>query len=203
MRLAAPCRRGRLNADGVTFNMHARRVFLDTEWTGVPWSESADLLWIGLADEAGESWCGLCSDASVDPANREYVSDLMRLVNNDVPPMTRRELCASVRAFCGDVTEFWAWVPTLASFAAWSRLGSSAAAVYERCRDIDFRMLQSLVVPWPSDWPAGVSDLNQAAVSAGVTPPPRAPNHLHPRVHASWNQEHFRLIRQARAIGDA
>ena len=41
-------------------------------------------------------------------------------------------------------------------------------------------------------------DLNAAAVDAGVEVPPRAVNHLHPRVHAEWNRDLFGLIRTSR-----
>ena len=30
-----------------------RRIFLDSEWTGPPWSNRSELMWIGLADEEG------------------------------------------------------------------------------------------------------------------------------------------------------
>lgn len=179
-----------------------RRVVVDTEWTAVPWSASADLLWIGLADETGRSWCGLLSDADVDPAFHHYVADLLRLITPDVPRLTRAELATAVEAFCGPVDEFWVWTPTLESFAAWSRLGDQAAATYSRCRDIDLRMLRSLVKPWPTDWPAEARDLNAAAVAAAVTPPERAANHLHPRVHAEWNARLLGLIRAAHRSSD-
>ncbi|MBP7668926.1 MAG: hypothetical protein KA774_18915 [Burkholderiaceae bacterium] len=40
-------------------------------------------------------------------------------------------------------------------------------------------------------------DLQAAAIAAGVEPPPRAANHLHPRVHASWNGSLFQRIQAA------
>lgn len=172
-----------------------RRVFIDTEWTAVPWSPACDLLWIGLADEDGQSWCGLCSEARVDPAHEKYVSDLLQLITPDVPRLSRAALATAVRGFCGDVDEFWAWIPTLESFAAWSRLGNEASDVYRRCRDIDLQMLRALIRPWPVAWPDGLQDLNAAAAAAGVPIPPRTANHLHPRVHTEWNRQLFGLIR--------
>jgi len=38
-------------------------------------------------------------------------------------------------------------------------------------------------------------DLNAAAMAAGVEIPARAPNHLHPRMHAEWNRRLFEDIR--------
>ena len=174
-----------------------RRVFVDTEWTAVPWSTESTLLWIGLADEHGRSWCGLSSDSPVRPANQKYVSDLLELITPDVPRLERVDLAAAVREFCGRVDEFWAWIPSLESFTEWSRLGEAASEVYQTCRDIDLRMLQGLIRPWPPTWPSRLQDLNAAAVAAGVQLPPRALNHLHPRVHAHWNRQLFGLIRAA------
>lgn len=175
-----------------------RRIFVDTEWTAVPWSASAQLLWIGLSDEQGQSWCGLSSDARVDPENDKYVSDLLALITPEVPRLPRGDLATAVRRFCGEVDELWAWIPTLASFASWSNLGDRSPEIYERCRDIDLQMLRCLIDPWPPSWPKNIHDLNAAAMTAGVQAPPRAPNHLHPRVHAEWNRELFKLIRAAR-----
>lgn len=180
-----------------------RRVFVDTEWTAVPWSGESSLLWIGLADDDGRTWCGLSSDAPVAPANQKYVSDLLALITPDVPRLARAALAAAVRDFCGRVDEFWAWIPTLESFTEWSGLGGAASDVYLRCRDIDLQMLQGLITPWPPSWPSRLQDLNAAALAAGVQLPVRALNHLHPRVHAQWNRQVFGLIRAAGDTGDA
>lgn len=171
-----------------------RRIFVDTEWTAVPWSEAADLLWIGLSDESGRNWCGLCTDASIDPAFAQYTSDLLALLTDDVPRLPRPQLSAAVRAFCEGVTEFWVWIPTLEGFSAWAKLGDAAPAVYEQCKDIDLQMLRSLVNPWPALWPMTLHDLNLAARSSGTPLPPRPPNLLHPRVHAEWNRQLFRHL---------
>ena len=40
-------------------------------------------------------------------------------------------------------------------------------------------------------------NLNAAAVAAGVELPPRAANHLHPRVHVEWNRRLFGRIAAA------
>ena len=94
--------------------------------------------------------------------------------------------------------KFWAWIPTIERFAQWFGLGEEAAELYAQCRDVDLRMLRALVRPWPNGWPDHVLDLNAAAVEAGVEVPPRAVNHLHPRVHAEWNRELFARIHASR-----
>lgn len=174
-----------------------RRIFVDTEWTAVPWSEHRDLLWIGLADSSGETFCGFNADYQVHRSYEQYTSDLLALITPDVPRLPREVLALRVQEFCGESAEFWAWIPTLTSFAAWAKLGPEAAPVYERCRDIDIQMLRSLINPWPSSWATTIYDLNAAATNAGVSVPERAKNHLHPRVHATWNQRLFDLVQEA------
>lgn len=181
----------------------SRRIFVDTEWTAVPWSSVTELLWIGLADENGRSWCALSSEAQVDPANEKYVSDLLRLITPDVPRLARIELSTAVQDFCGHVDEFWAWIPTPERFAEWSQLGDAALEVFEKVRDIDLQMLRALVRPWPKAWPASLHDLNAAAAATGVEVPPRAVNYLHPRVHAEWNRQVYSLIYAANGPSDA
>jgi len=176
-----------------------RRIFLDTEWTGPPWLERSELMWIGLADEEGRSWYGISSEVEIDPPTNDFMSGVFRLITPDEPRLARAEIAAAVIDFCGDVEEFWAWVPTVEKFAEWFGLGEEAAGLYAKCWDVDFQMVRSLVDPWPGGWPDGLLDLNAAAIAAGVEIPPRAVNHLHPRVHAEWNRGLFERIRASRA----
>ena len=176
-----------------------RRIFLDTEWTKPPWSGQAELMWIGLADEEGRSWYGISAAVEIDPATNNFISGVFRLITPDEPRLTHKALAAAVIDFCGHVDEFWAWIPTFERFAEWSGLGEEAAGVYAKYWDVDLQMVRALVQPWPAGWPDRLYDLNEAAVAAGVELPPRAVNHLHPRVHAEWNRDLFNLIRMARS----
>jgi len=107
-------------------------------------------------------------------------------------------LADGVRGCCGPVDEFCAWIPPLDRFAAWFRLSDAEApALYARHRDVDLHMLQALVTPWPTGWPQQVHELQAAAIAAGVEPPPRAADHLHPRVHATWDRTLFQRIQAA------
>ena len=172
-----------------------RRIFVDTEWTAPPWSEDSELMWIGLADEEGRSWYGISSEVEIDPSANDFIAGAFRLIGPDEPRMSRARLAAAVVDFCGDVGEFWAWIPTLERFAEWFGLGDEASETFDRCWDIDLQMIRALVVPWPSGWPNRLHNLNAAAVAAGVDLPRRATNHLHPQIHAEWNRQLFERIR--------
>ncbi len=174
-----------------------RRIFVDTEWTAPPWSAQSALMWIGLADEQGRSWYGISSEAQIDPSTNAFISGPFRLITPDEPRMSRTRLAAAVFDFCGEVDEFWAWIPTVERFAAWFGLGDEASERFDRFWNIDLQMLRALVDPWPVGWPDRLHDLNAAAVAARVEIPPRAANHLHPRVHAEWNRQLFERIRAA------
>lgn len=171
-----------------------RRIFLDTEWTAPPWSGRAELMWVGLADEQGRSWYGISSEVEINPEKNSFVAGAFRLIAEDEPRLSRAELARAVVDFCADVDEFWVWVPSLQSFAQWSGLGEQAERVLRQYRDVDLQMLQALLQPWPANWPTTVCDLNQAATALNVEIPPRAANHLHPRVHALWNRQLFERI---------
>ena len=175
-----------------------RRIFLDTEWTRPPWSQPSELMWIGLADEEGRSWYGISSEVAIDPATNDFISGAFRLITPDEPRLTREQLAAAVIDFCGEVDEFWAWIPTRERFATFFGLGEEGAGLYAKYWDVDLQMVRSLVRPWPDGWPSRLLDLNAAAVEAGVEVPPRAVNHLHPRVHVEWNRKLFELIQMPR-----
>jgi hypothetical protein len=177
----------------------ARRIFLDTEWTAPPWSDRSELMWIGLADEEGRSWYGISSEVDIDPSTNDFIAGGFRLIGPEEPRLSRAGIAAAVVDFCGEVDEFWAWIPTLERFAEWFGLGDEAAQVYGKCWDVDLQMLRALVNPWPAGWPNRLLDLNAAAVAAGIEVPPRAANHLHPRVHVEWNRQLFDLIHASRS----
>ena len=172
-----------------------RRIFMDTEWIGAPWSDGFELLWIALADEDGSVWSAVSAEVDIERfADREIV----RLIPADEPRLGRRELAEAVVEFCGDVDEFWAWIPTMESVAEWFGLGAEAADLYAQYWDVDLQMLQSLVEPWRDRWPRRLFDLNAAALEAGVDLPVRRPDHQNPRVHVLWNRQLFQLILKSR-----
>jgi hypothetical protein len=173
-----------------------RPIFLDTEWTAPPWAPQAQLMWVGLADEDGRAWYGISSEAPIEPQRNAFVAGAFKLIDPHEPRMDRAALAAAVRDFCGDrVDAWWVWVPTRASFAAFFGLEEAeAAALHARWWNVDLQLLQALVQPWPAGWSKEAHDLQAAAAAAGVAIPPRAPDHLHPRVHALWNRElHARI----------
>lgn len=175
-----------------------RRIFLDTEWTAPPWSDRAQLMWVGLADEAGRSWYGISSEVDIDPTSNAFMSGVYRLISPTEPRISRADLATAVLDFCGQVDQFWSWIPTVESFAQFFGLQQDEAArLFHRFWDVDLQMLKSLVQPWPAGWPGRLCNLQDAAVAAGVEIPPRAVNHLHPRVHAEWNRSLFERIRAA------
>ena len=173
-----------------------RRIFLDTEWTAPPWSKRSELMWVGLADEDGHSWYGISSEVLIDPTTNKFLSAVFEVITPDEPRLTRKQIAATVLEFCAEVDEFWAWVPTLDRFKAFSGLrGDAALQVFKKFCDVDLQMLQGLIQPWPAGWPDQLSDLNAVATAASVKIPDRPENFLHPRVHAEWNRDLFELIR--------
>ena len=156
-------------------------------------------MWIGLADEEGRSWYGISSEVEIDPSTNGFVSGVFRLITPEEPRLSRARIAAAVVDFCGEVDEFWAWIPTLERFAEPFGLGDEAAQLYAKHWDVDLQMLRALVDPWPAGWPERLLNLNAAAAAAGVEIPPRAANHFHPRVHAEWNRQLFELIRASRS----
>lgn len=154
-------------------------------------------MWIGLADEEGRSWYGISSEVDIDPSSDEFISGLLQLVSPDEQRLTNKEIAAAVMNFCGNVDEFWAWIPTMERFAEWFSPGEEAEDLYGHHWDVDLQMARSLVQPWPNGWPDRLLDLNVAAVEAGVEIPRRAENNLHPHAHTQWNRELYKRIQMS------
>ena len=125
-------------------------------------------MWIGLADEEGRFWYGISCEVEIDPSSNDFISGVFRLITPDEPRMTRNRIAATVVDFCGEVDEFWAWIPTVEKFAAFFGLGEEASDVFEKFWNVDLQVLQGLVHPWPAGWPNRLLNLNAATVAAGV-----------------------------------
>ncbi|NND84175.1 MAG: hypothetical protein HKN46_03410 [Acidimicrobiia bacterium] len=165
-----------------------RRIFVDTEWSAPPWSAECELMWVGLADEEGNAWCGVQEGADLDGFRGDLMRAVAPLVKHE-QVFSREGLATAVREFCGPVDEFWAWLPSLERFAAYFGLGDEAEDLFTRHWDVDLAMLRDLVVPWPEGWPERLCNLGAAA--EGIELPERQPDHMHPRVHALWNRDAF------------
>lgn len=175
-----------------------RRIFVDTEWSAPPWSPECELMWVGLADEQGNAWCGVLEGADLDGFRGELMRSIAPLVKEE-RVFSRSGLADAIRGFCGDVDEFWAWLPPLDRFAEYFELGDEAEELFARHWDVDLAMLRRVVIPWPEGWPEHLCNLGVAA--EGFEVPPRSPDHMHPRVHALWNREMFLRLPDDRREG--
>lgn len=175
----------------------AGRIFVDTEFKNLPWTGHSDLLWIGLADEAGNSWSAINDDVRIDEHASEFTRNVvLPRMSADEPRLSRRELEAEIRRFCGSPDEFWAWCPTVEVLSKIFGLGPDAPAAFERYWDWDFQLLRRVVDPWPAGWPAQLCNLSTAARNAGIAVPRNDSPH-HPRDDALWARRVFQLVAAA------
>lgn len=171
-----------------------RRIFLDTEFKNLPWSGHSAMLWVGLADEAGNAWSAINADVGLDDHVSQFTRDVVvPRTTADEPRLSAADLSEGIRQFCGAVEEFWAWCPTVGVLASAFGLGDGAGEAHHRYWDWDLQLLQRTVAPWPEGWPTRLNDLHAAARATGVTPPKNDSAH-HPRDDALWNLRLFKLI---------
>lgn len=179
-----------------------RRIFLDTEFTNLPWTGHSDLLWVGLADEAGNGWSAINAEVVVDETASEFTrSVVVARMPNDEPRLSRDELAAGIIEFCQQPDEFWAWCPTVEILADRFGLGEDAPSVHARYWDWDLQLLEQLVSPWPPGWPTCLCDLNARVRELGLHPSPNDHPH-HPGHDALWNRDVFQLIARREQTDD-
>jgi hypothetical protein len=171
-----------------------RRIFLDTEFTDLPWSGHSELLWVGLADEDGASWSALSADVSAEAHLSEFVkTEVVPLIPDDEPRLERKELSSAIVEFCGDVDEFWAWCPAPELLSEVFALEEEPAKAYDRYWDWDLQLLKTVVDPWPEPWPLELHDLNRAVSGRHIEVPPNEHAH-HPRADALWDLQVWGLL---------
>jgi hypothetical protein len=171
-----------------------RRIFLDTEFTDLPWSGHSELLWVGLADQDGRSWSAVSAEVSTGAHLGEFVRDVVvPLIPADEPRLGRRELSTAIVEFCAEGDEFWAWCPTHQVLSQVFALGEAAASAYDRYWNWDFQLLRRVVDPWPEGWPLALHDLHRAVRERRIELSPNEHAH-HPRSDALWDLHVWGLL---------
>ena len=171
-----------------------RRIFLDTEFTDLPWNGTSRLLWVGLAAEDGSSWSAVNAEVAAKDAVSPFVRQhVLPHISADEPRLEPDALRSAIVAFCGRPDEFWAWCPTVDDLVSLD--APSAADAHARLWDWDFQLLRHLVDPWPDEWPTTLCDLQGLADRAGITLPENPAAH-HPRHDALWNLRVFEAAAQ-------
>lgn len=174
-------------------NSRACRVFLDTEFTDLPWSGRSQLLWVGLAADDGSSWSALSAEALADGAVSPFVEAfVLPHITPDEPRLTRHELREAIIDFCGCPNEFWAWCPTSSDLMNFDALPEEPQQLHAQFWDWDFQLLRRVVDPWPDGWPRSLCDVQGLAVQNRVALPENPRAH-HPVHDALWNREVVRL----------
>ena len=170
-----------------------RRVFVDAEWTQLPWEAASTPFWVGLADGEGRSWGGVLGWADLSSASDFTRTEVLPLMPDDAPRLSREEASAAIASFCGPVDEFWAWCPTADQLRAWFDLGEKAVDHHARWWDLDLQTIKGIVDPWPSGWPTELQDLSVVARSSGIELPPSPGAQHDPRIDALWGRQVFEL----------
>jgi hypothetical protein len=178
----------------------ARRIFLDCEFLDLPWTENAGLLWIGLADNDGNTWSAIDRDADMRRANQFVRDVVLPQIPSDEQRLSAAELSEGVVRFCGEVDEFWAWCPTVEDLVtAFGLSQADASAAHAIHWDFDFQLLRGVIDPWPSRWPVKLHDLKELATLTGITVPANEHAH-HPSFDALWGRRVFQQAAETTGI---
>lgn len=170
-----------------------RRIFVDAEWTCLPWEAGHAPFWLGLADGEGRSWSGVLGWADLSSASEFTRTRVLPLLPDEAPRLSKAEASAAILEFCGDVDEFWAWCPTVEQLRDGFGLGPEADEYHARWWDLDLQTVKGIVDPWPTGWPTELDDLAALARRSGVQLPPSPGAQHDPRIDALWDREVHRL----------
>lgn len=162
------------------------RIFTDTEFTHLPRTGRSALLWVGLCDDAGDTFSAV--NADVDLADR-YAFVRARVLPKIPTGETRQDtaaLASAVRHLC-DVTEMWAWQPSIAGIASYGFDPADAAAQHTRYTDWHLHPLRPLTGETMPPWQHCL-DLHRLADDAPA-PLPASPHAHHPRYDGACSRQ--------------
>jgi hypothetical protein len=169
------------------------KVFVDLEFTNLPWSGHSEPLWVGLARDDGNSFSAINADVTLEHASQFVLDVIVPKMGDAEPRLSSDALAEAVRAFCRDVSEFWAWCPSRDELVAVFGMDvQTAATLWADVWDWDLQLLRRLVQPWPDEWPTTLNDLNARARAAHIDLPANPIAH-HPRSDAEWGRRVFEM----------
>ena len=170
-----------------------RRIFIDAEFTALPWEANAGLLWLGLADESGRTWSAVNRDVDLSTVGEFSQNHVVPQIPLEEPRLTMAEMAPEVIRFCGSRVEFWAWCPTETDIASLGVRDSDVSAMRAAHWDFDFVLLRRVIPVWSSRWSPTCGDVQEFARMQGLRRVPRNAHPHHPAFDAMWAAEVFKL----------
>lgn len=165
-------------------------LFLDTEFTRLPWLDGSELISIGIVLENGEEYYGCSSESNLDNSS-EFVRNH---VLEGLPSMANRETLVEIG--CGiddlitgkDITSVWAVFPTLEQLSCLYTGAQSVEVIHTQYADWDFQLFKNLASQ-SAQMPIFCNDLSEIVrqLDQSVLP---INSHAHNALEdARWNHE--------------
>jgi hypothetical protein len=164
------------------------RIFVDIEFTHLPWTGRSTLFWVGICDDSGVIYSAVNSDVDLGDTSDFVRERVLPMIPADEPRLDTAALAAGVRGFCREADVFWAWQPSKADIAGFGR--TDAAVLHHRYTDWDLQLLRTLTGESAPPWDR-CHDLHHLADTTGVTLPAN-PHAHHPGHDAEWGRQVFR-----------
>jgi hypothetical protein len=172
-----------------------RRIFLDTEFTDLPWTGRSELLWVGLVDEQGRQCSAVLADTDVGRCSDFVRTQVLPQIPAEEPRLHRGDLAALVLNFCGEVDEFWAWFPSRDDLIGFGVEEAAAGELLRRLGDWDYQLLRQIVGQAADAWPRECRDLHALADAAGIALPDNPRAH-HPVHDAAWGRQVYEAVKR-------
>ncbi|GAA2522533.1 hypothetical protein [Pilimelia columellifera] len=171
-----------------------RRVFLDTEFTDLPWTGRSRLLWVGMVDDGGQQFTAVAADALAVPCSPFVQAQVLPLIDPAVPVLDGSEMATALAEFLHGATEVWAWFPTIADVGTFGFDATEAAEIWSAYADWDYQLVSSAAGPQASGWPTRCDDLHALAIETEVELP-HNPRPHHPVHDARWGHQVYMAAR--------
>ena len=175
-------------------------VFIDTEFTCLPWEFTSQAVSIGIFCENGDEYYGCISDFDVTNLS-QFVKDKVIPLLPAVSQRKPKEIISSeIGQFfqAKNVSRVWAVFPTLQQIQNMYDGNGDLHTIYAKYADWDFQLLKGFLSPLPNDFPTFCSDLSPYIDKLDPDRLPMNNSEHHALEDAKWNYKIWQLAQRER-----
>ena len=182
----------------------ATQVFIDTEFTDLPWKPHSELISIGLCTNSHIQYYACNADVDHTKMSPFVKQNIFPYLEFTQYKKTKRDIAEDIHQLLNEEDEliFWAIFPTIDQLKKLNDSALSPQQIFDQYADWDYQLLKNLFAQRPPNFPSNCSNLTEILQDI--------PPHLIPKneqAHnalsdALWNYKIWKLAKKLSLIQD-
>jgi len=174
-------------------------LFIDTEFTCLPWCERSQLISIGVYFEDGVEYYACSSEFDLSSVSEFVLNCVVPLLPEKEHRKTEAAIGAELEEVIStkSITNVWAVFPTLDQLKTMYRGTLSMQELHSKYADWDFQLMNRLMHSLPANYPQNCNDLSPLIQALGKSRLPENKLAHNALEDAKWNYKVWQVSKNA------